>query len=120
MIEILPESNAAILVVKASKKLTAHDYESVFIPAMDERIKSYGKIRVVFYLDENFTGWDFEAMWDDAKFGMTHRHDFEKIAVITEQKWMEWATNLGSHFIEGQVKTYPSHNFKDAINWAST
>jgi hypothetical protein len=35
MIEIMPETEGSVLVVKATEKLTAKDYEEVFIPKMD-------------------------------------------------------------------------------------
>ncbi len=35
MIEIMPETEGNILVVKATEKLTARDFEDVFIPEID-------------------------------------------------------------------------------------
>ena len=119
MIAILPDSHHNILVFRASKKLTGNDYETVFIPELNQLIQVYGKIRAVLYLDENFEGWEIEAMWDDAKFGITHRNDFEKIAIVGGPAWMEWATAIGSHLIDGQVKTFPEQSLSDAIAWAS-
>jgi len=69
------------------------------------------------YLADNFTGWEFGAAWDDAVFGLKHRHDFEKIAVVGDQKWVKWATKVGAYFLEGQVATYSSTQFLDAVTW---
>ena len=117
MIEIMSETEGKMLAVKATEKLTYDDYEEVFIPKLNQLIEEYGKIRVVMNFAENFTGWEPEAAWDDAKFGIQHRNDFEKIAVIGGPKWVEWAIRLSAYFIYGEVKTYEASDFQDAISW---
>ena len=117
MITVMPESHENILVVQATQKLTSQDYETVFIPRMGELIEKFGKIRTVVYLDEQFEGWELGAMWDDAKFGMKHKSDFEKVAVVGGPKWIEWGTKLGSYFMEGEVKTFDEGQLSQALDW---
>jgi|SRR5664279_2618274 SpoIIAA-like len=117
MIAIMHETAGRTLVIKATERLTSQDYEKVFIPQLNQLIDKFGKIRVVFYLAENFTGWELGAAWDDAVFGIQHRHHFEKVAVVSDKKWMEWATKIGSYFIDGQVATYTPAEFQDAVTW---
>ena len=119
MIEILPESSGNFLAVNATEKLTADDYENVFIPKLEELIQNYERIRVLIFFHDNFTGWELEAMWEDASFGVKHKNDFEKIAIVGAPPWIEWASKLGAHFMPGQVKSYASKNFLDAISWAN-
>ena len=64
-----------------------------------------------------FDGWELGAMWDDTKFGIQHRKDFEKIAVVGGSKWLEWALKIGAHFMEGQVKTYKDPELQEALTW---
>lgn len=118
MITILPETEASTLVVEASAKLTTKDYEEVFIPELDRLIGEFGKIRVVFYLDESFEGWELGAMWDDAKFGLKHKSDFERIAMVGGPKWVAWFSNLGSHFMPGAMKSFEASELAEAIAWA--
>ena len=119
MIEIMPETDGNILVVKATEKLTARDYEEVFIPEVSQLIQKYLKVRVVVFLDENFSGWEIGAAWDDARFGIQHRNDFEKIAVVGGPKWVKWATKISSHFMDGQVAIYDTSDFQSAVDWAN-
>ena len=118
MIKILPQSEGPTLVVEASKKLTTVDYEEVFIPELDRLIGQFGKIRVVFYLDSSFEGWELGAMWDDAKFGLKHKNDFERIAMVGGPKWVAWFSNLGSHFMPGAIKAFETSELENAIAWA--
>ncbi len=117
MIEILPETEGNTLVIKATEMLTAEDYETVFIPAMDELIQSHGKVHVALLLGETFEGWEIGAMWDDARFGIQHRNDFEKIAVIGGPNWVEWTAKLGAYFMEGHLQTFDEAEFSEAISW---
>ena len=82
MIALLPETTGNTLVVNASGKLTAENYETVFIPLVEKLIKQYGQVRLVLQFDDYFTGMEVGAMWDDAKFGLQHRKDFKRIAVV--------------------------------------
>ncbi|MCF3648764.1 STAS/SEC14 domain-containing protein [Synoicihabitans lomoniglobus] len=118
MIDQLPASAHDTLVVQASGILNAADYERDFIPAMERLMRIHGKISVVLYLDEQFDGWDLEAMWDDARFGLKHRHDFNRLAVVGAQIWFKWAIQLGSHFIDGELRTFPGNQLEEAIAWA--
>ncbi len=117
MIEIVSESKGNILVVKATEKLTARDYEEVFIPKINQLIEEYGKVRVVVLLAENFSGWEIGAAWDDAVFGIQHRNDFEKMAVVGGPKWVQWTTKISAHFMDGQVAVYDIPDFQSAIDW---
>ena len=119
MIEILPESEGKVLAIRASEKLTDEDYKQIFIPRMDQLITEFGRIRVLFTMADNFKGWEVAAMWDDANFGMKHKDQFEKIAVVGGPKWVEWASKLEGHFMDGAVKTFPADQLQAAKDWIS-
>ncbi len=113
----MPESEGKVLVIKATEKLTVKDYEEVFIPALDDLIRKYEKCRVLMYLAEDFHGWELGAMWDDAKFGMKHSKDFDKIALVGGPKWVAWGTKIAAHFIKGQVEVYEEDKLQEALTW---
>lgn len=117
MIEIMPESNGSALVFKATGKLSDADYKEVLIPKIEENIKQSGKAKVLLFLPADFVGWEAHAMWDDARFGVRHRNDFEKLAVVGGARWVEWATKIGAYFMEGEVKTFPEARLTEALEW---
>ena len=57
MIEILPGYPDNILAITASNNVTGDDYESVIIPAIEAKVKSHGKIRMLYNLGPEFTGF---------------------------------------------------------------
>jgi hypothetical protein len=117
MIEMLPESEGNTLVLRATGKLTDQDYKEVMIPYLENIIKQYGKARVVMYMDENFKGWNANAMWDDMRFGMSHRHDFERMCIVGGPKCVEWGTKLGKLMMSGEIKYYPANAYDEAVAW---
>ncbi|MEM7402416.1 MAG: STAS/SEC14 domain-containing protein [Myxococcota bacterium] len=117
MIEILPQTQADLLAVKATDRLTTDDYETVFIPRLNDLIAQHGKARILLQLADDFHGWEPGAIWDDAKVGIQHRHDFLKVAVVTGQKWIDWSVKLGAHFMDGQVKTFDANKMDEALQW---
>ena len=102
MIEILPESHDDILGIKGTGKISADDYETVLIPALDKLIEKFDRAKFLYYLPEEFEGFELGAMWDDAKYGTKHSDKFDKIALVGGPKWMDWATEkLAKYFIKG-------------------
>ncbi len=120
MLTIMPQSHDNVLGVQGTGKVTDHDYLNILIPQLEEVLKKYGKARFLYYLDEGFAGWEMGAMWEDAKFGLRHKDDFEKIAVVGGPKWVAWGTRLFSHFMEGQVKIFPPEELQAAWDWLNS
>jgi len=118
MLTIMTETDDRTLVVKATKTLSSEDYEDIFIPELNRRLNKTGKIRAAILFDSNFQGWQPGAAWDDFTYGMQHRRDFEKIAVVTEKQWLARATKIGSYFMDGQVVAYAPAEFQEAVSWA--
>jgi hypothetical protein len=116
MIEIL-EQEGSFLYLKAEGKLTHADYEKVLIPTLEQVIRKEGKARVLFIMGKEFQGWEAAAAWDDARFGIKHRNDFEKCAVVGGPKWVEWATKLAALIMPGEVRVYEADALEQARIW---
>jgi hypothetical protein len=120
MIHILPESEAHVLVVRATGKLTVEDYENVFIPALQHLMARYRTINLVFHCPAAFEGWEPGALWEDASFGFRHRNDFSKVALVGGPDWMAWAAQVCASLTAGEVRTFEAGQFVDAIAWAKS
>ncbi len=88
MFQVMPESAGNIMGVRATGKLTDQDYQ--LIPNLEALITKYGKVRLLCFMDEEFAGLEAGAFWDDAKFFLPHRADFEKMAPWAGRNGSSW------------------------------
>lgn len=100
MLTILENPGRDVLSVKASGRLTHADYQQ-FIPNVEGLLEERGRVRVLFEL-QDCQGWTLRAAWDDLKFGLKHRGDFERCAVVGDKKWQKWLTILSRPFVKAK------------------
>jgi hypothetical protein len=117
MIEFLPESSGNVVGIKVGGALTASDYQRTLIPALDERLSKHGRLSIVFLMDETFTGWELGAAWDDAAYGLKHRADFGRIALVGGPTWVGWCIAATRFLIKGEVRTFPVEQLQQAWAW---
>ncbi len=119
MIEIISGMPDNVVAVSAKETVTGEDYDKVFIPAIEERLKRHRKIRVLYHLGKDFSGFTATAMWDDAKVGISHLTAFEKIAVVSDVDWITGAVKIFAFLIPCPVKIFSNDKLQEAKNWIS-
>jgi len=117
MIEIDTAMPGNILAAAAHGKVTAEDYEKVFIPAIEQKLKTHQKLRLLYQLGEDFSGYSLPAILKDAKVGIAHWSGFEKIAIVTDVNWVNDAVKFFGAFIPCAVKTFPNTQLAEAKAW---
>ncbi|MGA9665522.1 MAG: STAS/SEC14 domain-containing protein [Gallionella sp.] len=120
MITISPQSKGNILVLGATGKLTDRDYKEVLIPRLEAIIQAHGKARLLLDIEDEFHGWEPAAAWDDARFGLAHRNDFEKMGVIGGPKWVEWGFKIGALAMSGEIRNFPPTERDQAMRWINS
>ncbi|MCA1298099.1 SpoIIAA family protein [Stappia indica] len=116
MIEVMKESEGALLGVHVSGLLHEADYR-MFLPTLEERFREYGKLRVLFYADESFEGWDLRAAWEDVSVGLKHASDFERMAVVGAPEWVNWCMKLSAFLMKGEIRIFARDEIDDAWAW---
>ena len=117
MLATMSQSHDNVIGMQGTGQVTDRDYLDILIPKLEEVLKTYGKARFLYYLDEDFAGWDVGAMWEDAKFGFRHRNDFEKLAIVGGPQWSIWSHQLFAHFMDSQVKFFAPEDLQAAWDW---
>jgi hypothetical protein len=116
MIRVLDDLPDNVLGVEASGTVTDADYESVLIPAINERQREGGPLRYIYVLGEDFEGWTMGAMWEDAKLG---GRAWEKVAVVTDKDWVTHAVKGLGWMIPGEVRVFGLAELDAAKEWAA-
>jgi hypothetical protein len=108
-----------VLEVTAEGIITGTDYETVFIPAVEEKLKSNKQIRLLYHLGTNFTGFDIHAMLDDAKVGMKHLTAWEKIAFVSDHGLINAFAKFFGYFLSCETRIFKNEELEMARNWIS-
>jgi hypothetical protein len=117
MMKLIPNLPDDVVGVRASGEVDAKDYETVLMPALDQALKAHSRIRVLYQLTPEFTGFTSGAMWDDAKLGLHHWKAWERFAVVTDVPWVAHATRMFAFVMPGLVKVFSNHELADAEKW---
>lgn len=110
----LPEN---VLGVSAEEKLTGTDYETVLIPAIEQKFKTNKKIRMIYQLGNIFSGFDFSAMLDDAKMGMKHLSAWDRIALVSDHEMINTFAKFFGHMLSCKLHIFKNGELEEAKKW---
>ena len=119
MVEQIPDLPSNVLGVTAKGKVTADDYESVIIPAVEALFSREGKVRFLYHLGEAFSGFEAAAVWDDAKLGLKHLKGWERMAVISDIEWVRMGLKVFGLVIPGHVRVFHNSELEEAKRWVT-
>jgi hypothetical protein len=117
MIKIMNDLPANVLGVSGEGKITGTDYETVLIPALEEKLKANKKIRVLYQLGSNFTGFEMSAMLDDAKMGMKHLSAWDRIALVSDHEIINSFAKFFGHMLSCELRIFKNAELLDAKKW---
>lgn len=119
MIETLTGLPENVLGFSARGRVTAADYETVVIPAVEAMFARREKVRLLYHLGGEFSGFEAAAMWDDAKLGLKHYAGWERVAVVTDVEWIRVAMRAFGLAMPGHVRVFGDRELDAAKRWVS-
>ena len=117
MIETIPGLPDGVLGFNARGAVTAKDYETVIIPAVEAQFARKKKVRFLYHLGPEFTGFEVAAMWDDVRLGLTHFTGWEKMAVVTDVAWIRVTIEAFGLAMPGRVRVFHENGLAEATKW---
>ena len=67
------------------------------------KLKSPGEIDLIFDL-RGMISFTADVAWEEIKFfSRQHNHDFNKIAVVTDDQWLTWQAWLSRLFVDADI-----------------
>lgn len=117
MIEQMTDLPDSVLGFTATGKVTAEDYESVIIPAVESLFSRQPRARFLYQLGDDFTGFEAAAAWDDTKLGMKHLSGWERIAVVSDVEWIRAGVKIFGLTMPGHVRVFHNNELDDAKRW---
>ena len=119
MIEKIADLPDNVLGFAAKGTVTENDYQSIIIPAVEELFSRQRKVRFLYHLGEEVTGFEAAAIWDDTKLGLKHFTGWEKMAIVSDIEWVRAAIKIFGLVIPGQVRVFHNNEIAGATQWIS-
>ena len=108
-----PSGTVVTLVFKDTLKREDYDH---FVPQVEKIMESRDKINLLIIL-KDFSGWTAGALWEDAKFGIRHFDDIERLAIVGDTTWQKAMTGFVKPFTRANVKYFDIADLEQAENW---
>lgn len=108
-----------VIGIHAAGEVSKDDYEKVLIPRIEELVERQGEINYLLILETDIGNFTAGAWWDDFKLGLKHFSKWNKIAIVTDQKLVEWFSDAFRLFIPGKSRGFPMAELDEAIKWIS-
>ncbi|WP_114938618.1 STAS/SEC14 domain-containing protein [Mucilaginibacter endophyticus] len=119
MLQIINNLPAHVVGIRATGEVTRQDMETVLLPTIDELVRREGKINYLLVLDTNVQNFTLAAWWNDLKLGLKNFSKWNRIAIVSEQKGVEWFTDLFRLMIPGKSKGFTHQQLDGAVLWVS-
>lgn len=119
MIELLEGFPDSVVAIAGRSQITATDYETVLIPAVEQALKKHEKIRVYYEIGADFEGIDSGAVWEDFKVGMEHLSRWERVALVTDVEWIGKTMKAFGFILPIEFKLFPLSRAAEARDWVS-
>ena len=117
MIEQMTDLPAGVLGFSARGKVTAADLENVVVPDIEAAFALNRKLRLIYHLGPQFSGFDPAAMWDDARLGFRHLSGWERIALVTDTSWLRVAAQAMGFAVPGAFRLFRNAELAEAKRW---
>ncbi len=101
--------NAAVLGEFTIADFKAFEEQSLY------KLNSSGTVNLIFDL-RAMIGYTVDVVWEEIKFfNREHNHDFNKIAVVTDNQWLTWHAWLSRLFIDADIRAFT--DYSEAQAW---
>jgi SpoIIAA-like len=120
------DCQSQVLLIRAVGRISLADYREVLFPAVEAFIATYGELRIVYLLGDEYLGTSYPVAWKRrldqglfARFTWLRRDsaEWKRCAVVTDHDWVrEEFRTVGGGF---ERKTFDQASVDAAIKWAA-
>lgn len=120
MIELIPNLPDGMVGLKLSGRIDANDYNETITPAIETALMAHKKINVLVLVDG--AGVDFSpgAAVRDVKVGLGRPFSWNKVALVSDSKWLDGLIPVFSALIPGEMKSFGLEELNAAREWLNS
>jgi len=101
-----------------SGTVTGKDYDDVLIPVFKEKLKKYGKLRLIYQINTGISHFAWSSYLEDVKVSW-HMFSFEKVAIVSDIHWIDESVKLFAFMMPMPTKAFTVDRLDEAKAWVS-
>ncbi|MCJ8209836.1 STAS/SEC14 domain-containing protein [Mucilaginibacter sp. RS28] len=117
MLQFIKDLPEHVVGIHAIGEVTKEDVEQVLIPRVEELVQKQGEINYLLVLETDVQNWTSGAWYNDVKVGLKNFTQWNKIAVVSDQKIVEWFSDVFRFLIPGKSKGFKLNELDEAVKW---
>lgn len=111
------EPRSGVVLLTTDGRLEASDFTSLAF-TVDPYIRRHGKLRGILIDAVAFAGWDdIDALIAHVRFVRRHQRRVERIAVVTDDPFVEVLEKLASLFSDATIRRFATRKRAQAREW---
>lgn len=97
--------------------ITSANYRDQFAPLVEARLREHDKLKLLMVFGPYFDSYSAGAVWDDARFGLSHFTTFSRIALVTDIEWLRHSAKAFGMLMPSEVMVFDFDELDDAKAW---
>jgi hypothetical protein len=119
MVELLSDFPPHVAAYRAVGAVGKEEYERVVMRRIDEVAVQYGKINFLVKLETDMNNYSPVAFLDYLKVSFEHFRKWNRMAIVTDERWVRIAYDTLSYLVPGEIKSYALDDYEAAKKWVS-
>lgn len=116
MITVLKNMPSGTLGLEAVGKVTEEDFREVLVPAVQAALER-GDTRLLYVFGDDFDSFSLQAVWAQAKAFTGHRKGWAKVAVVSDEDWLERGGKAFDWMMPGDLRVFDDDDLAEARAW---
>ncbi len=117
MIQLTEDVPVNVVVATAHGRVDAQEYEEVLLPAIAAAWATRKGVRLLYVLSEDFDGYELQAALEDARLGLHHWYDFERIGLVTDHDSYRLLIGALGFLMPGHARVFHLSEVDAAMEW---
>ncbi len=119
MIERIEDAPAGVVAFKAVGEVDLDDYAQVLKPALDSATAGGRKIRAVFLIGPEFTGYTKGVKREDLGLGLSFLRKWQRCAVVTDAQGIQDLMRRFGWMMGRRLRRFSVADLPAAMKWAA-